>query len=87
MEASKERCDEFLTFFLEKIVSTRAIVSPQSYNSYILIPCVPMFDHFEPVLLTMLEQLISSSKPSGLPAEIIPPRFLSRWYHHIKHAV
>lgn len=46
LEASAEACNKFLHFFLDKVVTNRALISPPSHDPSIVIPCSGVFDHF-----------------------------------------
>lgn len=67
LEVSSDQCDQFLHFFLEKIISTAALISPASHDPSILIPCLAEF-----VSLSFLEQLVYSLKPLGCPFDLVP---------------
>jgi len=54
-------------------VSTRACISQPSYDPAIPLPCTSVFAQFEPVSLSILKDTVSHMKPSGSPADAIPP--------------
>ena len=72
-DASTEICERFVHFFTDKIVSTRACISQPSYDPSIPLPCTSVFSQFEPVSLSILKDTVSHMKPSGSPADAIPP--------------
>lgn len=72
-DASTEICERFLHFFTDKIVSTRACISQPFYDPSIPSLCTSVFTQFEPVSLSILKDTVSHMKPSGSPADAIPP--------------
>jgi len=76
-EASTEICERFLHFFTDKIVSTRACISQPSYDPSIPLP---VFAQFEPLSLSILKDTVSHKKPSGSPADAIPPCLFKKRY-------
>uniref|UniRef100_A0A8P4K1H9 Reverse transcriptase domain-containing protein n=1 Tax=Dicentrarchus labrax TaxID=13489 RepID=A0A8P4K1H9_DICLA len=74
MEASPAVCENFLHFFIDKVTSIRAQISPSVYDPSISVPCSAVFDHFEPVTFSFLQEVVGHLKPSGSPNDAVPPR-------------
>lgn len=74
MEASPTVCENFLHFFIDKVSSTRALISPSAYDPSISVPCSDVFDQFEPVTLSFLQEIVGHLKPSGSPNDGVPAR-------------
>lgn len=68
-------CDHFLHFFIDKVTSTRALISPSAHDPSIPVLCTAVFDRFELITLSGLQEIIEHSKPSGSPYDVVPPRF------------
>ncbi|CAJ1061240.1 RNA-directed DNA polymerase from mobile element jockey [Xyrichtys novacula] len=73
-DASTEICEKFLHFFSDKIMSTRAFISQPSYDPSAPLHPSSVFSKFESVSLSILKDIVSHMKPSGSPADAIPPR-------------
>ena len=74
MEVSIAVCENFLHFFIDKVTSIRAQISPSAYDPSISVPCSAVFDQFEPVTLSFLQEIVGHLKPSGSPNDAVPPR-------------
>nr|XP_061839065.1 uncharacterized protein LOC133621161 isoform X1 [Nerophis lumbriciformis]XP_061839075.1 uncharacterized protein LOC133621161 isoform X1 [Nerophis lumbriciformis] len=73
-DASFEFCENCLHFFTDKIVSTRASLSQPSYDPSVPLHFSSVFHQFEPVSFSFLSDTVSHMKPSGSPADALPPR-------------
>lgn len=76
VDVSDDLCTRFLNFFCSKIANVRASISPSPQAS---IACVsPKFscDHFEPISLPSLIDLVTGLNPDGSPNDLMPPRLL-----------
>ena len=49
LEASPELCNNFLHFFLDKVINTRATISAPASDPSVSVPCQAVFDKFERV--------------------------------------
>ena len=76
LEASPETCNSFLDFFIDKVATVRALISAPASDPSVPVPCSAIFEMFEPVSLSFLEDLIGHLKPSGSPYDVVPPGFL-----------
>ena len=74
MEAYNTICENFLRFFIDKVSFTRALISPPAYDPSISVPCSAVFNQFEPVTLSFLQEIIVHFKPSNSPGDAVPPR-------------
>ncbi len=74
IESSPAVCENFLHFFIDKVASTRALISPSAYDVSVSVPCSAVFDRFEPVTLSLLQETVGQLKPSGSPNDVVPPR-------------
>ncbi len=74
MEASPAVCENFLHFFIDKVSSTRALISPSAYDPSISVTCSAVFNQFEPVTLSSLQEIVGHMKPSGSPNDAVPAR-------------
>uniref|UniRef100_A0A3B5PWV6 Reverse transcriptase domain-containing protein n=1 Tax=Xiphophorus maculatus TaxID=8083 RepID=A0A3B5PWV6_XIPMA len=75
LEASPDVCDDFLHFFIEKVGSTRALITAPDSDPSVLVPRSAAFDQFVPVTVSLLEDAVGHIKPSGSPRDPVPPRF------------
>ena len=74
LEASPETCNNFLHFFIDKVVTIRALIPPPASDPSDSVPCLAVFNDFEPVTLSLLEDVVGHIKPSGSPHDALPPR-------------
>ena len=72
-EPSSETAESFLHFFVDKITTIRAHITPPSFNPSITFTSTAVFNHFEDVSLTSLKTIVSELKPSACPTDAIPP--------------
>ena len=63
-------------FFIDKVSCTRALIVPPAHNPSISVPCTAVFNQFEPVTLSFLQEIVGHVKPSGSPHDAVPPRLL-----------
>lgn len=70
-----EEVDQKFTFFIYKVMSTRAFIK-SSIDPCLCATCPAVFDQFEPVTQTEVEEIMSHMKPAGSPNDLIPPRLL-----------
>ncbi len=54
VDASSAFCENFLHFFINKVISTRALISPPSNDPSVSVLCSAVFDKFELVTLSVL---------------------------------
>lgn len=78
-------CDEFCSFFTEKIVNIRSQCIVTKSVSDIYKPSVaPMnFCNFEPVCLSELTQVVKSLKPSACPLDNLPSQLFKSVFDSI----
>uniref|UniRef100_A0A8C5AN71 Reverse transcriptase domain-containing protein n=1 Tax=Gadus morhua TaxID=8049 RepID=A0A8C5AN71_GADMO len=74
IEGSPAVCEDFLRFFIDKVTSARALISPPAIDPSVSAPCSVFLEMFEPVTLSFVEEIVGHLKPSGSPADIVPPR-------------
>ena len=74
MEASPAVCENFLHFFIDKVSSAKALISPSTNDPSISFTCSAVFDQFEPVTLSCLQETVGQLRPSGSPNDAVPPR-------------
>jgi len=67
-------CENFLCFFTDKVTSIRSQIAPAASDPSISVPCSAVFDHFEPVTFSFLEEVVGHLKPMGSPNDAVPPR-------------
>lgn len=60
--------------FIDKVTTTRALISPSAYDPSIPVLCSAVFDRFEPVTLSVFQETVDHLKPSGSPHDAVPPR-------------
>ena len=78
MEVSPAVCENFLHFFIGKVTSVWAQISPSASDPSVSVPCSAVFDQFEPVTLSFLQELFGHLKPSGSPNDAVPPRLFKK---------
>ena len=80
IDASTEVCEKFLCYFIDKISTIRASISPPSFDPSIDLTCTAVFQQFEPVSLSSLSDIVAQLKPSSCPTDPVPPRlFKEGW--------
>ncbi len=72
-DASSAVCENFLHFFIDKVTSTRALISPPSYDPSVSVLCSAVFDQFEPLTLSVLHEIVGHLKPSISLYDAVPP--------------
>ena len=78
MELSTTVCENFQHFFINKVSFTKALISPPASDSLISVPCSAVFNQFEPVTLSFLQEIVVRFKPSGSPDDAVPPRLFNK---------
>lgn len=71
-EASPETCNSLLHFFYDKVATARALISTPASDTSGPAPCLAVFEKFEPLSLTALEDVVDQIKPSGSPCDSVP---------------
>ena len=71
MEASPALCEK--CFF--QVSSARALIAPSTYDPSISFTCSAVFDQFEPVTLSCLQETVGQLRTSGSPNDSIPRLF------------
>lgn len=66
LEASPEMCNS-LPFFIDKVVTTRALFPAPAFDPARSIPCPAVIMEFEPVTLSLFGDVVGHIKPSGSP--------------------
>ena len=74
IEPSPSVCENFLQFFIVKVTATRALISLPAYDPSVFVPCSAVFDSFEPVTLSFVQETMGHLKPSGSPNDPVPPQ-------------
>ena len=74
IEGSPALCEDFLQFFIDKVASARALIVPPALDPSVLAPCSVFFESFETVTPSFVEKIAGDLKPSGSPADVVPPR-------------
>lgn len=86
-EATFEKSERFLHFFIDKFTSARTnIVLPASDPSA---PptCCHVFRQFEPISMSQLEDVVSYLKPAGSPHDAVPPYLLKEVFPSVGSAI
>ncbi len=87
VDASSAVCEKFLHFFIDKVISTRAVISPPSNDPSVSVLCSAVFDKFELVTLSVLHDIVGHLKPSGSPYDAVPPRFVKEVFPTVEPSV
>lgn len=74
IDASLAVCENFLHFFIDKVFSARALISPPGFDPSVFVPCSAVLDTFEPVTLPFVQEIVGHLKPSGSSGDTVPPR-------------
>lgn len=70
-------CDRFLRFFAEKISVLRSLLTSSSdLDPHIVSMCPAVLDHFEPISLAALQEVVHHLRPTNCPSDNIPSRLL-----------
>uniref|UniRef100_A0A8C6NJ32 Reverse transcriptase domain-containing protein n=1 Tax=Nothobranchius furzeri TaxID=105023 RepID=A0A8C6NJ32_NOTFU len=75
IEPSLEACENLLLFFIEKVSFTRAQIC-RAHDPSVVVSCSAVFDRFEPVTLSCLQETVGHLKPARSPNDAVPPRLL-----------
>lgn len=59
---------------MNKIATTRSLISPQSVSSPDSASSRALFSKFEPVTLSCLEKVVCKMKPAGSPSDFVSSR-------------
>ena len=57
-DASYDECETFLRFFIDKVTTITAQISPSVYDPSIPVLCSAVFDKFEPVTICFYRKLL-----------------------------
>ena len=71
--------ENFLYFFIDKVTLIRAQISPSAYDPPISVPGSAVFDQFESVTLSFLQEIVGHLKPSGLLSLLSLLGYLNRF--------
>lgn len=76
-DATVSTCEDFLRFFVDKVMSVRALSSSSiSPDQSATTPHVPVFDHFEPISLASLSDVVKHTKTTICPLDVFPTKLL-----------
>lgn len=78
MEASPEKCNSFLHYFMVKVTAARALISTSASDPSNPIPCVAVFD---------LEHVVGQIKPSSSPCDTVPTHVFKEVFPSIAQSV
>lgn len=87
LEVSSEKCNNFLNFFIEKVVTTRALITAPDSDPYVCVPCTAIFTQFELVTLSFLEDVVRLIKPGVSPRDPFPSQFFKEIFPSIGQSV
>ena len=73
---SKEDCDSFLAFFVNKVMNVRSSIIPSSSPHVTCPVSPPQLCTFSPVTLKNLKDVVSSMKTSSSPFDVLPTSML-----------
>uniref|UniRef100_A0A3B3HP02 Reverse transcriptase domain-containing protein n=1 Tax=Oryzias latipes TaxID=8090 RepID=A0A3B3HP02_ORYLA len=76
-------CEQFLTFFIDKVSAVRFLPSPCTPDPSVLTPPPAIFDQFEPVTVSQISEIVQHLRPSSCPGDCIPPRLLKEVFDTI----
>lgn len=65
-------CNDFLHFFINKVANVRASITPTSHSSQPGPIAQTILDHFAPISLQQLSEIVGSMKMSSSPLDVIP---------------
>lgn len=74
LEVSPDICNNFLSFFLEKVGTTRALITAPDSDPSVSDPRTAVFTQFDLVTLSTLEDVVRHIKPAGSPRDPVPPQ-------------
>ena len=74
METSTAACEDFLYFFINKVNSARAQISAPANDPSVPAPCSAVFNQFESVGLSFVQEIVSKLKPTGSPNDPVAPQ-------------
>lgn len=85
-DASIATCEEFASFFTDKVTTVRQIIS--SVDASLDDVCVPLtqsavFEQFETISLKYFAKVVSGMKPTNCPLDIIPAKFLKEVFNSV----
>lgn len=88
LDASTATCEEFLKFFVDKIVSVRGKITANTnvadnrLNSASVHPTV-VLNNFEPVSLSLLSEIVQKLKATTCPSDIVPAKVLKEVFNTV----
>ena len=87
LEASPEICEKFLSHFIDKVTTIRAQISPPASDPSIVVTCTSIFNHFNPLSLLELSELVNQLKISSCPTDVIPTHLFKEVWETIGPSV
>ena len=87
LETSSETCGKFLSYFVDKVTNIRAHISPPVSDPSIVVTCTSTFNHFNPVSLLELTDLVNQLKTSSCPSDVIPTHLFKEVWESIGPSV
>lgn len=78
-------CENLLHSFIDKVISTRTLISPSTHDPSISVPCSADFDHFESVSPALLQEIVGHLKSSGCPYDVVTPPLFKEVYCYCRH--
>ncbi len=77
-EVSPRSCDDFLTFFVNRINELRMGINPVLSDPSTTLSCTAVLSYFTPITENYSIDLVDHLKPSGSSTDVIPPFFLKQ---------
>ncbi len=75
---SPQSCDDFLTFFVNRINELRMGINLVLSDPSTTLSCAAVLSHFTPITENYFIDLVDHLKPSGSSTDVIPPFFLKQ---------
>jgi len=77
-------CNSFLNFFVEKISALRSsVISAYDYDPSVPPICPAVLDHFEPISIFSLSEVVTHLRPTNCPSDSIPSRLVKEVFETI----
>ncbi|KAJ8377976.1 hypothetical protein AAFF_G00249660 [Aldrovandia affinis] len=75
-DPSPAKCEEFLSFFCEKVINIRRNIPPPTQDLATTLGCASNLPSFDPISMSSLSEMASSLKPASSPLDPVPAPLL-----------
>ena len=87
LEPSSEACEKFRCYFIDKVTTIRANISPPVSDASMAVICTTVFSHFNPVSFSELSETVVHLKSSSCPTDALPTHLFKEVWETIGPSV